>query len=84
MPNWQAIAVFCFAIATTLYFKFMLPESDRGETSFDEMDTRIARLKRYRMEHGTCVYCGEPLPYERVASTLVSSVCPQCSPKTYD
>ena len=83
MPYWQIIAVFCFAIATTLYIKTLLPETDRGDTSFDEMDTRIARLKRYRMEHGTCINCGEPLLYGRVASTLTSSVCAQCSPN-YD
>jgi hypothetical protein len=78
MPTWQAIVVFCFALATTMYFKFVLPEADRGDAGFDEQDTRIARLKRYRMEHGACIYCGEPLAYSTL--TLTSSVCDHCRP----
>ena len=77
MPSWQAIIAFCFAFATALYFKVVLSDPEGGETGFD---TRIARLKRYRMEHGTCVCCGEPLPHGGVASTLTSSVCARCSP----
>ena len=78
MPNWQIITVFCFAFAAALYFKFILPDPDRGDFASDAMDSRMARLERYRMEHGACVHCGEPLPHERVANTLTSSVCPHC------
>ena len=75
MPNWQTIIVFCFAFAATMYFKFALPDPDRGDVALDKMDSRMARLMRYRMEHGACVHCGEPRPRERVATT---PTCPHC------